>query len=121
MFIGIHGSMPGYLQLPRRLVTTVARAIADLRQYELDGLILFLDEPTAFLSQQESRRFLQSVTQLARDSNVAGVLVSHRLSELQEIADDVTILRDGRIAWTGEMSEIDTAWACSTKCSARVS
>ena len=99
----------GVLTAAEKALITVARAIADLRQYELDGLILFLDEPTAFLSQQESRRFLQSVTQLARDSNVAVVLVSHRLSELQEIADDVTILRDGRIAWTGEMSEIDTA------------
>lgn len=57
--------------------------------------VLLLDEPTAALNVEESERLLGLVRDLA-DSGVAIVYVSHKTHEIRAIADDVTVLRDGR-------------------------
>ncbi len=61
-----------------------------------DPDVLILDEPTAALGQGESRRILNMVKRLSKDQGKAIVYVSHRLDEIFEIADFVTVLRDGR-------------------------
>jgi ribose transport system ATP-binding protein len=57
--------------------------------------VLLLDEPTSALSNRESRRLFEVITDLVA-SGVAVVYVSHRLPEVLEIADNITVLRDGR-------------------------
>lgn len=58
--------------------------------------LLILDEPTSALSQVESERLFRTVKHL-RDSGVAILYVSHRLGEIDALADRLVVLRDGKI------------------------
>lgn len=58
--------------------------------------VLVLDEPTSTLSQSEAERLFRIVRRL-RDRGVAILYVSHRLSEINALADELAVLRDGRI------------------------
>jgi simple sugar transport system ATP-binding protein len=58
--------------------------------------LLILDEPTSALSQVESERLFEAVRQL-RGSGVAILYVSHRLGEIDALADRLVVLRDGKI------------------------
>lgn len=66
--------------------------------------VLILDEPTASLSPRESRVLLEIVSKLKRDG-VTIIYISHRLDEVLEIADAITVLRDGRHIETSEASQ----------------
>lgn len=68
----------------------LARALSTTPQ------VLILDEPTSTLSQSEAERLFALVTKL-RDRGVAILYVSHRLSEINALADRLAVLRDGRI------------------------
>lgn len=63
--------------------------------------IIIMDEPTASLSEQETRRLYDVVEQLA-DRGVGIIFISHRLAEVKRLARRVTVLRDGKNA--GELS-----------------
>jgi rhamnose transport system ATP-binding protein len=69
-----------------------------------DPRVLILDEPTASLTPAEVDRLLAVVERL-RQRNVAILFISHRLSEVFAIADDITVLRDGEIVSSGPASE----------------
>ena len=56
--------------------------------------LLILDEPTASLSEVDSAALLQLLVEL-RDQGIACVLISHKLHEITQVADRITILRDG--------------------------
>ena len=58
--------------------------------------VLILDEPTSTLSAAEAERIFALVDRL-RDQGVAILYVSHRLGEVNALADDVAVLRDGRV------------------------
>ncbi|AUI53665.1 sugar ABC transporter ATP-binding protein [Arthrobacter crystallopoietes] len=64
-----------------------------------DAKLLILDEPTASLGEQESRRLLQIVKDLA-GRGVAILYITHRMHEVMAIADRVTVLRDGQFIET---------------------
>lgn len=66
--------------------------------------ILILDEPTASLSPAESDELLTSIKQL-KNSGVGVLYVSHRLREVIEIADDITVLSDGKVILQGLASD----------------
>jgi rhamnose transport system ATP-binding protein len=68
--------------------------------------VLILDEPTASLTEQEAERLFEIIRDLRR-GGVGIVYISHRLDELFQIADRVTVLRDGTAIGTEEMSEMD--------------
>jgi D-xylose transport system ATP-binding protein len=76
-----------------------------VRALSLDAKILVLDEPTAALTGQEARLLLGWLRSL-RESGTTCIYVSHRLDELFEICNRVTILRDGRTAATFVTSEV---------------
>ncbi|WP_043443121.1 multiple monosaccharide ABC transporter ATP-binding protein [Arthrobacter sp. L77] len=57
--------------------------------------LLILDEPTAALNDEDSRHLLGLVKGL-RSEGITCIIISHKLNEIREIADSVTILRDGR-------------------------
>ncbi|MGW8888918.1 multiple monosaccharide ABC transporter ATP-binding protein [Streptomyces sp. NPDC055749] len=57
--------------------------------------LLILDEPTAALNDEDSAKLLGLIREL-RDQGIASIIISHKLGEIREIADSVTILRDGR-------------------------
>jgi rhamnose transport system ATP-binding protein len=66
--------------------------------------VLVLDEPTSSLSAAESEVLFGQVRRL-RDAGVAVLYVSHRFEEIFALADEVSVLRDGRLVWHGELAE----------------
>jgi len=60
----------------------------------VDARVLIMDEPTSSLSQHETEQLFKVIKDLA-SKDVAIVYISHRLSEVRELADRVTVLRDG--------------------------
>jgi ribose transport system ATP-binding protein len=85
----------GALPPGQRQLVEIAHALA------LSSRVLIMDEPTSSLTQRETDRLFEVVAQLKR-SGVAVVHISHRLAEVQQIADRVVVLRDGRNA--GELT-----------------
>lgn len=59
--------------------------------------VLVFDEPTAVLTESEADTLLETMRKLAA-SGVAIIFITHRLDEVMEVADSVTILRDGKVA-----------------------
>lgn len=69
--------------------------------------VLIMDEPTASLSNREVKELLRTVKSL-RSKGIGIVYISHRLEEIIEICDRVTVMRDGEKVKTLEKSEITT-------------
>jgi ribose transport system ATP-binding protein len=98
------------------LAVDPARPVEDLSQHEaqlveiakvLHGhpCILVLDEPTSALSREEVERLFAIIRRLRRDG-LALVYISHHLPEIFQIADRVTVLRDGRRIATCAIGEV---------------
>jgi ABC-type sugar transport system ATPase subunit len=81
------------LGMAERQLVELAKALSQ------DVRVLLLDEPTSALSARETKRLFEICRNL-RDQGVAIVYVSHRLSEILEICDRVTVLRDGQLVDT---------------------
>ena len=90
----------GELSLAQRQMVALARALS--RECRL----LIMDEPTASLSNRETQTLLRIVQQL-RTSGVTVLYVSHRLDEIFQIADRVTVLRDGCHVSTYRIMDVD--------------
>lgn len=95
--------MVGGLSVSEQQIVAIAKAIRH------DVKVLIMDEPTSALSSQEVPTLFGLIRDL-KAQGVAVVYISHRLDELIEIGDRITVLRDGRIAAHAEMSEIDMPW-----------
>ena len=87
------------LTLAEQQTVEIARALS------LDVKVLIMDEPTASLSAHEADRLLQTARTL-KAQGVSVVYISHRLEEVFEIADRVTVLRDGRHISTQPIAEV---------------
>ena len=68
--------------------------------------ILILDEPTAVLAPQEAQELFRTLKQMALNGK-AVILITHKLDEVMEIADKITVLRDGKSAAVINKSETD--------------
>lgn len=88
------------LSVGEQHLVEVARLIAR------DAEILILDEPTAALGEAESRRILNMARRLA-DNGKSIIYVSHRMDEIFEIGDRVTVLRDGQSQPAIDISELN--------------
>lgn len=78
----------------------IARALVN------DPVVVFLDEPTLGLDLRGRQEFLELVQRIARERNVAVVLCSHLLSEIEGICDDVVILNVGYVVAKGPVAEV---------------
>ena len=81
----------------RRLSTAQQQFVAIARALSMNARLLVLDEPTASLGPTETER-LHAVLRDLRSSGTAIVYISHRLREIEALADRATVLRDGRNA-----------------------
>lgn len=70
-----------------------------------DANIIFMDEPTASLTSDEANNLL-SIIKTFRNEGKSIIYISHRLDEIKEIADRITILRDGEIIGTYRNEEV---------------
>jgi len=91
----------GTLSVPQRKQVQLARAL------RAQPGILLLDEPTAVLGERETQALFAAVRTL-KTRGTAVLYVSHRLSEVLEIADRVTVLRDGCRISTDPVDAVDT-------------
>ncbi len=94
------------LTLGQKQLVEIARSLS------LDARILIMDEPTSSLAQRESERLLQVIRELRQDG-VCVVFISHRLREVEAIADRVIGLRDGKNA--GELSRMEINYPAMVK------
>ena len=84
----------GRLRPDQKQVVEIARAIS------LDAKVLILDEPTSSLTEDEVAKLFAAIRELARQG-VAVLFVSHRLAEVFEISDEITVMRDGLTVCSG--------------------
>lgn len=90
------GDMMRKLPVATRAQVAIARALQDVQHGEA---VVVLDEPTASLPVHEARILHAAIRQLARSGH-AVLFVSHRLDEVLELTDRVTVLGDGRLVAT---------------------
>jgi ABC-type sugar transport system ATPase subunit len=88
------------LPVARQQMVEIAKAVTS------EPRILILDEPSAVLGGEELERLFALIRSL-RERGVLVLYVSHRLDELMEIADRITVIKDGRIAGTKPPGETD--------------
>lgn len=91
------------LSVGEQQVVEIARAV--LKQPS----VLILDEPTAALSEHEVSLLLDLVRRLAQDHGLTIIYVTHLLREVLEVADAVTVIRDGQVLWTQGIEDIALA------------
>lgn len=88
------------LSVSERQIVAICRGLA------AEARLIFMDEPTASLTRAEVNRLLAIVARLKADG-IAVVFVSHRLDEVVEIAERVTVMRDGRKVGTWPVADVD--------------
>ena len=80
--------------------------VAIARATNLGAKMLFMDEPTTALTRKEINRLFQVVNQL-KSRGVATVFVSHKIDEVQEICETITVLRNGEVVADGIMKDFN--------------
>jgi putative multiple sugar transport system ATP-binding protein len=98
--LGLHENpnMPvNKLGVGKQQLVEIAKALAK------DAKILILDEPTSALNETDSGHLLQILRELRDQHHISSVLISHKLNEVAEVADRITILRDGKTIETLEV------------------
>ncbi|UCC86991.1 MAG: sugar ABC transporter ATP-binding protein [Anaerolineales bacterium] len=93
-FTGIHVRTPiSRMSVSLQQMVEIAKAVAER------PTILILDEPSAVLSQEELRLLFALIRKLKQESTLI-LYISHRLDEVFEVADRITVLRDGEVVGT---------------------
>lgn len=89
------------LSIADRQLVAICRAIA------AEARLVIMDEPTASLTRQEVNGLLRVVNEL-KAAGICVVFVSHRLDEVMEVADRISVMRDGKLVGTYPASELDS-------------
>ena len=92
--------------LVKDLSPATQQVVEILKAISTDPAVLILDEPTSSLTEVESKRLFENIRVLAR-RGIACLYISHHLSEIFEIAQTVTVLRDGRFVCDAAVADID--------------
>ena len=93
-------TLVGNLSIAKRQVVEILKAMS------VDPKILILDEPTSSLTEIETKELFENVRRL-KAAGISVIYISHHLQEIFEIADSVTILRDGRRVCDARVCDID--------------
>ena len=89
----------GDLSMAEQQLVEIARALG------ADAKVLILDEPTASLPEDDAQNLFRVIREL-REHGVGIVYITHRLEELNAIADRVTVLRDGQTIGVRDMADV---------------
>lgn len=92
----------GRLSLGFQQLILIAKALMQ------DARVIIFDEPTSILSQAETDRLFAIIERLRGDGRSI-VYITHRLDEIRRIADQVTVLTDGRVSGSARTAELDEA------------
>ncbi|MDO5712875.1 MAG: ATP-binding cassette domain-containing protein [Tissierellia bacterium] len=90
------------LSVSQRQMVEIAKAVS------YDAKILILDEPTSSLTEQEVDQLFE-IIRLLKSRGLGIVYISHKMEEIMEISDDITVFRDGKWIATNPASEMTTA------------
>jgi erythritol transport system ATP-binding protein len=93
----------GNLPIGQQQIVEIAKALTH------DVRVLIMDEPTSALSQVEVEGLFRIIGDL-KARGVAIIYISHKLEELLQVGDFITVLRDGKVVAHAEAGEIDVAW-----------
>jgi ribose transport system ATP-binding protein len=93
------GQLVSTLSVAKKQIVEIAKAVA------AESDIIIMDEPTAAISEGEIARLFTIIKSL-REKNVTVIYISHRLDEIFELGDYVTVMRDGKHIDTKPVSEI---------------
>lgn len=96
-------ALVGDLRIGQQQIIEIARALAQ------DIRILIMDEPTSALSNAEVEVLFRVINDL-KSHGVSIIYISHKLEELLQIGDYVTVLRDGRLVETARAADISVPW-----------
>ena len=97
-------TLVGELRVGQQQMIEIARNLV-----EDDLKILIMDEPTSSLSEQEVQVLFKIMRELTAQG-ISIVYISHRLEEIMQIGDHVTILRDGKYVADADVKDIDVPW-----------
>jgi len=92
--------------LVREISLADQQLVAICRAFTSDVRLLIMDEPTASLTRKEVDALLQVVQEM-RTKDIATIFVSHKLDEILQVADRVTVLRDGKKIGTYPGAELN--------------
>ena len=97
------------LSIANRQLVEIARALS------YDSLLLIMDEPTSALAERDAARLFAIIRQLKAQGK-AVLYITHRMEELGEVADAITVLRDGRYIGTDRCGNLTRAQMISMMC-----
>ncbi|MCX5636315.1 MAG: sugar ABC transporter ATP-binding protein, partial [Planctomycetota bacterium] len=103
--LGVHLELK---QKARNLSIAQQQMVEIARAFSINARILIMDEPTSSLTLNDVDDLFRLVRRL-RDEGTAIIFISHRLEELFELADRVTVLRDGAYVDTCQMKDVTRA------------
>jgi ribose transport system ATP-binding protein len=93
-------------ETPVKYLSTALQEMVEIAKIlAFNPRVLILDEPTAVLTEREVKSLFRRI-QCLKEAGVAIIYISHRLPEIRQIGDRITILRDGRHVKTVPMAEI---------------
>ena len=90
----------GRLSVAQQQMVEIAKALS------LNAKVVIMDEPSAALGGRDLERLFEVIKAL-KQQGVAVIYISHRISEIFQIADRVTVFKDGKVVGTFKVSEID--------------
>ena len=103
------GTIPDYHTPVRNLSVAQQQMIDIAKAVSYHAKIIVMDEPTDSLTQKEIDVLFEIVRKLKQD-NITVIYISHRLEELFEICDRITVLRDGAFVDCANIADVDKDW-----------
>ena len=105
----IFDTVPFDLDLDRPVTSLAAgekQKLEILKLLHLGSRFLILDEPTSVLTPDEADEILGLMRKMADDGRISVVLITHKLREVEAFAQEVSVLRQGRLVGQGRVSEL---------------
>lgn len=99
------GSLIPLDRLARDLSRADQQVVEIARALQGSAKLLILDEPTASLTEEETRQ-LFTVVRTLRERGIAIIYITHRMGEIREIGDTVSVMRDGRLINTMPVADV---------------
>ncbi len=93
----------------RQLAAGEKQKLEILKQLYLGSRIVILDEPTSVLTPDEADSVLGMLREMTRTGELSVLMITHKFREVTRFCDEVTVLRKGRFAGSGKVSELTTA------------
>lgn len=105
-------NMPFHVDLDARVTSLAAgekQKLEILKQLYLGHRVMILDEPTSVLTPSEADQVLGMLRDLTKAGRLSVVLITHKFREVRAFAEDVTVLRGGRLVGAGKVAELNDA------------